>query len=85
MPGFAAHDDADSPALEAFLLGRVGFEPCLELQRRLAERRGRVRMGTVRSALVPHLAETLRCGRYHLHSGHRYLRDARLRAANPPP
>jgi len=246
MPGFATHDDADSPALEAFLLGRVGFEPCLELQRRLAEdvagrddgqialvvceheplitvgragspldvargsralksrqievrwvargggsmlhcpgqlaiypivplrwhglsvgeyldrllaavvetlddlriparvpprrfgvwgrtgqlaavgigvrrgvthhgiwlnvcppmglfklldtdpaegtpmsclaaeRRGHVRMGTVRSALVPHLAETLRCGRYHLHSGHRYLRAGRRhRAAGP--
>jgi len=44
-----------------------------------AERRGHVRMSTVRSTLVPHLAETLRCGRYHLHSGHRYVRDARTR------
>jgi lipoyl(octanoyl) transferase len=38
-----------------------------------AERRGHVRMSTTRSTLVPHLARTLGCQRYHLHSGHPYL------------
>jgi len=46
-----------------------------------AERRGHVKMGTVRSTLVPHLAQTLGCARYHLHSGHPLLRHTRQRNA----
>lgn len=40
----------------------------------VAERRGPVRMPTVRSTLIAHLAEALGCDRYHLHTGHPLLR-----------
>lgn len=41
----------------------------------VAEHRGRVRMTTVRAALVRHLAKTLGCTRYHLYTGHPLLRS----------
>ena len=41
----------------------------------LAERRGLVRMTTVRAALVRHLAEAFGCDRYHLYTGHPMLRQ----------
>jgi len=47
---------------------RHGRMSCL-----LAERRGPVRMASVRSVLVRHLAEAFGCQRYHLHSGHPLL------------
>ena len=37
MAGPADNADADAPALEAFLLGRVPFERCLEVQRRFLD------------------------------------------------
>jgi lipoyl(octanoyl) transferase len=40
----------------------------------VAERRGPVRMATVRAALVRHLTEALGCHRYHLYTGHPLLR-----------
>lgn len=59
-------------------LDRIG---CL-----VAERRGPVRMPTVRSALIAHLAEALGCDRYHLHTGHPLLRRLpRPGRADEPP
>ena len=40
----------------------------------VAERRGPVRMTTVRATLVQHLTEALGCDRYHLFTGHPLLR-----------
>jgi lipoyl(octanoyl) transferase len=40
----------------------------------LAERRLAVRMSGVRAALVPRLAESFSCSRYHIHTGHPLLR-----------
>ena len=40
----------------------------------LAERRGAVRMATVRATLVRHLTEAFGCDRYHLYTGHPLLR-----------
>ncbi len=40
----------------------------------LAERRGSARMTAVRATLVGHLAEAFGCERYHLHTGHPWLR-----------
>ena len=45
----------------------------------LAERRGDVRMTTVRATLVRHLTETFGCERYHLYTGHPLLRHDRHR------
>ena len=42
-----------------------------------AERRGVVRMPTVRATLIRHLAEALGCDRYHLYTGHPLLRRIR--------
>jgi lipoyl(octanoyl) transferase len=39
-----------------------------------AERRGPIRMPTVRAALVRHLSEAFGCDRYHLYTGHPLLR-----------
>ncbi|MBN2580878.1 MAG: hypothetical protein JXB10_17970 [Pirellulales bacterium] len=39
-----------------------------------AERRGLSRMPAVRAALVPQLARVFGCDRYHLHTGHPFLR-----------
>jgi lipoyl(octanoyl) transferase len=39
-----------------------------------AERRGAVRMPALRAALVPQLARAFGCDRYHLHTGHPWLR-----------
>ncbi len=39
-----------------------------------AERRGPVRMTTVRATLVKHLTEAFGCDRYHLFTGHPLLR-----------
>jgi lipoyl(octanoyl) transferase len=41
----------------------------------LAERRGPVRMTTVRTALVPRLSEAFGCDRYHIYTGHPLLRQ----------
>jgi lipoyl(octanoyl) transferase len=41
----------------------------------VAEHRGRVHMTAVRATLVRHLSESLGCDRYHLHTGHPWLRD----------
>ncbi len=51
-------------------LGRP-FMSCL-----VAERCGPVRMTGVRSALIPRLAESFNCDRYHLYTGHPMLRRA---------
>jgi lipoyl(octanoyl) transferase len=40
-----------------------------------AERRGTIRMPTVRAALVRHLTEAFGCDRYHLFTGHPLLRN----------
>jgi len=40
----------------------------------LAEHRRAVRMSSVRSTAVPHLASAFNCERYYIHSGHRWLR-----------
>ena len=47
----------------------------------MAERRGRVRMTTVRAGLVRRLAEAFGCERYHLYTGHPLLRRASRRRA----
>ncbi len=39
-----------------------------------AERRGVVRMATVRAVLVRHLTEAFGCDRYHLYTGHPWLK-----------
>ena len=41
----------------------------------VAERRGRISMATVRARLVQYLTEALDCPRYHMHTGHPWLRD----------
>ncbi len=43
----------------------------------LAERRRPVRMPEVRAALIANLAAAFECPRYHLHTGHPYLRQTR--------
>lgn len=46
-----------------------------------AERRGRMKMTTVRAALVRRLAEAFGCERYHLYTGHPLLRRSSRRRA----
>jgi lipoyl(octanoyl) transferase len=41
----------------------------------MAERRGSIKMTMVRAALVGRLSETFGCDRYHLFTGHPYLRE----------
>ena len=50
----------------------------------VAERRGPVRMATVRSTLVEHLVSAFGCSRYHLYTGHPQLREGLARRSHRP-
>jgi lipoyl(octanoyl) transferase len=66
-----------SPAMGLFRLvqsDRVGQTPAGSLA---AERCGVVRMATVRAVLVRHLTEAFGCDRYHLYTGHPWLKSQR--------
>jgi lipoyl(octanoyl) transferase len=45
----------------------------------MAERRGSIKMTMVRAALVSRLAEAFGCDRYHLFTGHPYLREKNVK------
>jgi len=63
-----------SPAMGMFRLvqnDRIGHAPVGSIS---AERCGVVRMATVRAVLVRHLTEAFGCDRYHLYTGHPWLK-----------
>jgi len=64
------------PALGMFRLVETDPLEGTRMSSLAAERCGIMRMTTVRSILTGHLARTLGCDRYHLHTGHPSLRHA---------
>lgn len=68
-----------SPAMGLFRLVQSGPPGHPAAGSISAERRGVVRMATVRAVLVRHLTEALGCDRYHLYTGHPWLESRRMR------
>jgi hypothetical protein len=64
-----------SPSMGLFRLIEPDGPDALPPSCLAAERRGRFRMPGVRAALVPQLAKAFGCDRYHLHTGHPWLRS----------
>ena len=69
------------PPMGLFRLVRADTLEHTKMSCLVAERRGCVRMTTVRATLVRHLAEALGCDRYHLYTGHPLLRGGSRRRA----
>jgi len=63
------------PPLGLFRLVDSDREDRTKMSCLVAERRGIVRMTTVRAGLVRYLAEAFGCDRYHLYTGHPLLRE----------
>ncbi|NQU19714.1 MAG: hypothetical protein HQ567_00415 [Candidatus Nealsonbacteria bacterium] len=70
-----------SPPMGLFRLVETDPEDQTTMSCLLAERRGPARMTAVRAAIVGHLAEAFGCERYHLHTGHPWLRQTEHRRA----
>lgn len=67
-PAMARFARVETVAPEDLPIGQQGTMSCL-----LAERRLPLRMASVRAALVPRLAASFACPRYHMHTGHPWL------------
>ncbi|MBN2474962.1 MAG: lipoyl(octanoyl) transferase LipB [Pirellulales bacterium] len=65
------------PPMGLFRLVEDDPEPDARMSCLVAERRGHVRMTTVRATLIRHLTEAFGCDRYHLYTGHPLLRRPR--------
>ncbi len=70
------------PPLGLLRLAEINTEGPKRMSSLMAERRGPVKMTTVRATLVGHLAAAFGCERYHLHTGHPMLVRRPGRAEN---
>jgi lipoyl(octanoyl) transferase len=64
-----------SPSMGLFRLVEIDRDGPSRVGCLVAERQGPVRMTRVRAELIPRLAEAFGCDRYHLHTGHPWLRQ----------